>query len=48
MSAPSFDPALIDELARVLAHAALEEILREAEAQESAAAPTIEPKVTGA
>jgi hypothetical protein len=47
MSAPSFDPALIDELARVLAQAALEELLREADAQESAA-PTTEPEVTDA
>jgi hypothetical protein len=40
---PVFDSALLDQLARVFAEAALEELLREAEAQESASAPLVEP-----
>jgi hypothetical protein len=45
---PVSDSALLAQLARVFAEAALEELLREAETQESATAPTIEAEVTGA
>lgn len=35
MPAPTFDPQQLDALARIFAEAALEELLREAEAQQN-------------